>query len=1462
MSTQHLGRILERLRTPPGFDDCYYTSLDSILIDLQAIAENCMLYNSPESQLVGTCNNLISTFKRSIVTLINQNEREGKIHDRPKPDTSTKIGNSTLKKMRHGNLTIPYNLNTPFKFPIQGNYQRFDPDGTCAVEGDQANSTSGWIPQCGDSVLYSMSKHKQFVKDRMDSLSEEHCIVPDISKERSAIGNQMDEISLPASNDDRSVKEAVSFFSQVRSQWLEGTIMSIRSGFPNVHSSKEGSKPSIATKTTIFIIELRLRYSAIENTIVVCWCPCQLESDSTAHHGSGCLSFGLSQESFLQPAWIVGEGVEILPCDLPSTTNTRFVKDSSVCFDFLKRRCLNGIPVDAINRDKALENAERGCSTKPGTRLPSFDDFLTPPNNSLSGKELSKRGAKRDADESTIAAMYKLSDSGYLPLWTCDLVSVQQETATQIAPLRHETLLPFPNLCLELVRLRIVHGYYRNPLAILNDISEAYVASVFFLLYGPSTRSNDSISIRRITRHLASPKGNGKISKSSTKREGNKKATDGSGVKKKIQGKPGQEENKENTIDEFTPEEIALIDRISRIRKTHAFAFTCVTATTQVERLFCFRFTTKAQPPPVLSDDSMVMSAITYNDEQLAAIYKIRYLLKAVGRDPSRNRFKFADTGRYKIRIKCGEQVVATRGLFEKNDDGTILFEPAYLIACTQNSPGMKVRISVSGEIVYGEPIVSPQPTSLAPALYADTSVTLSPFAPNGLSSTNPIYGDESIHLDWQMVDKNEDLARVLFGRPGNRYPCFRCQVQGASLLRCRVRRGHSNPDFGLVENFQGSGRVDSALLQPWRASTQRDQPMDIVDEKNEATVDEFGAVEKETMTSSSTETEAAWEQRAAEAKDSLKKAEKAYKMSCFLYTQAELLSNAEIRLSDEFVSDSFPFDPDDGHYMYCTVCGLSGNLLCCDAPNCPNVVHPKCIGIDLKDIPEDDDWYCSKCVVKGLRLTKRPPSADTLPASGVESALKLEPTSTTGPPGRANHEAQETAAQACDEANQKSNFVESDPVSDKRQGNGYATSLSSKGETPIEKSAGLSPEIRLLTGAHMALPHETPSGMPSGLPILAPKPYSLQQNTIASQKQPPPPCPDITDDEVDEKLSIVNDLLSELREKRGPTARELKEKESKRCSVDGDDDHDDDDEIEGEEVKTSQKRKRGRPRKHIKLEEEISNKSTRDEIVEDPLESLSELARNFLHDICIDSGDAFLEIATSQLGERLNEWRKDQEMKPLAGNGNMVKISSWKSIVRRAVAIANKKPASRHVVVPPEAAPPQPRTNRSIEKRAAAAAAAASEREVQQQNTPPAQRSRRSIEVRAAAQGATDQGPPAKRHRGLTPTRRLVKEEEEEEGQLYDNPLDNLPALGKNFCAWLGVSDAQDFLDRKTSELADEFREYRSQEKMKTLNGSGHGAYVSTWKSQVRRDLAFLTTSRDDTNVEDEAKGRYSQIT
>jgi hypothetical protein len=80
------------------------------------------------------------------------------------------------------------------------------------------------------------------------------------------------------------------------------------------------------------------------------------------------------------------------------------------------------------------------------------------------------------------------------------------------------------------------------------------------------------------------------------------------------------------------------------------------------------------------------------------------------------------------------------------------------------------------------------------------------------------------------------------------------------------------------------------------------------------------------------------------------------------LVSSAKAYKDAPPQLSQEFMDEFFPVDPSDGKYTLCVVCGLDGELICCESPGCPTVVHVKCT--TMSEAPEGD-WFCDECLLK-----------------------------------------------------------------------------------------------------------------------------------------------------------------------------------------------------------------------------------------------------------------------------------------------------------------------------------------------------------------------------------------------------------------------------------------------------------------------------------------------------------------
>lgn len=55
----------------------------------------------------------------------------------------------------------------------------------------------------------------------------------------------------------------------------------------------------------------------------------------------------------------------------------------------------------------------------------------------------------------------------------------------------------------------------------------------------------------------------------------------------------------------------------------------------------------------------------------------------------------------------------------------------------------------------------------------------------------------------------------------------------------------------------------------------------------------------------------------------------------------------------------------DDGNFDTCSVCGLDGFLVCCEA--CPQAYHPACLGdqAPAENAPEEEAWFCPPCAAQ-----------------------------------------------------------------------------------------------------------------------------------------------------------------------------------------------------------------------------------------------------------------------------------------------------------------------------------------------------------------------------------------------------------------------------------------------------------------------------------------------------------------
>lgn len=945
------SKILKRLQVGKrqGESRCYYRTIDSLLGDVVAIADNCFLYNSPESLVVQKVDEIIPAIKRLIAHVTSQHLKEKEAIEKSIEERRQAIMmqcNAPAVRVdeNEGNELSSRNRAGPAKRELQQPYngilhrtwiQDIVSDKSWSVSDkptDQQSSTARvvgnveWVPQSGDNIFYSRSLHADFVKGHHPSLTTEQCIVPQLSTES-----------------DNAAPDTL------QDHWLVGKIVWVRAAFPRAPSKRDPDyENTFEVASPVLELGMRFHYSwASKNIYTVFWRPCTFAkegeddgaktipskvssgkkrksqgSDAAVTAGTEdestksparckCNACGLDVDaSFVRPTWIPlanqgstgSESAELtsyLTPDASSFAENPFANPTGIpeqsitsigrCLDVLKRRCLDGVPANHVDPRLTTANVKDGFSppaAKIGRNLPTFDRLLT--RVELGDNENVTIGMGH-TDKRNVAL---LAEANYLPQWTLSLSEGMRKKTNpnSIAQRRalHETLSPNPNFCLELIQARLRGGYYRNIIGLAHDIQEAYVSSVLLLLARPAARKVQPISIRRIAKALASTKDLVSFAKTNSKATSKKAAP---------VVKLEEKETAKNSA--LSNEEQEWFEQLFHIRKLYATALASVLQPECTERVF------GVVPPKTKPKAAAKKKPAAFDAEKEQAFMKARNTLG----------FIFETL---LIKDPCGNRPVAASW-----------------------NPSVKVRIRFTGQ--------EPQKKGGKRASNAKLPMSGEDSRPvDDVDTTKPLVFESS---DYEF---NEDLVTLFFGKPLKMSRCGRCSAHGRSIMMCRVRRKHELPDFDWLTVFQGSGGLDG-LLHTLRTGEPPGEFMSAGSVANRpenqpsgASVNVGGDLSNAVVGK-------------VDPIAILEKAKKAVMFADQVLAKAEKFSKAPVRLSEEFVKHSFPIDPDDDHYNYCILCGLIGDVICCEG--CPNVVHPRCV--NLEDIP-DEDWYCSRCQREG----------------------------------------------------------------------------------------------------------------------------------------------------------------------------------------------------------------------------------------------------------------------------------------------------------------------------------------------------------------------------------------------------------------------------------------------------------------------------------------------------------------
>jgi hypothetical protein len=193
---------------------------------------------------------------------------------------------------------------------------------------------------------------------------------------------------------------------------------------------------------------------------------------------------------------------KIAESDIPSRLDSDTCSSIVRCFDVLKRRCLIGKDPDACDDRYRLNVIVRGPtpvgqSTTVLRSLPTFEELLFANENApVDENAMTTRGIRRvEEDDAVVCLVECLYLHPYLIKKTLDGGKLCEDS-------HFEAVLPSSTQSLELIRIRLKTGYYQQRASIINDLQEAYISSVLYLLSGPASRTKKRISAKKITKHL------------------------------------------------------------------------------------------------------------------------------------------------------------------------------------------------------------------------------------------------------------------------------------------------------------------------------------------------------------------------------------------------------------------------------------------------------------------------------------------------------------------------------------------------------------------------------------------------------------------------------------------------------------------------------------------------------------------------------------------------------------------------------------------------------------------------------------------------------------------------------------------------------------------------------------------------------------------------------------------------
>ena len=204
MCFQKIMRRLSRRRAlGEEWSYCYYRTLDSLLNDVGSVLDNCLLYNSADSDIVLQGFQVIADATKLIEQVVSRHQKEQTAREKADEERRRKItlqynaaacipSNHSLphfaegknqKLRRSSHSADEQTMQGPFTVALNRSWvERIDRDTSWSSSAGSTQTSEAtrtpWIPQSGDAVLYSRFLHSEFIKGHQESLLTEQCILP------------------------------------------------------------------------------------------------------------------------------------------------------------------------------------------------------------------------------------------------------------------------------------------------------------------------------------------------------------------------------------------------------------------------------------------------------------------------------------------------------------------------------------------------------------------------------------------------------------------------------------------------------------------------------------------------------------------------------------------------------------------------------------------------------------------------------------------------------------------------------------------------------------------------------------------------------------------------------------------------------------------------------------------------------------------------------------------------------------------------------------------------------------------------------------------------------------------------------------------------------------------------------------------------------------------------------------